>query len=155
MNLWEPHSKASACSANNEIWQGRPAVFIYDLLPLLALVRNSFLTITILLEFGTVLRDPTEPKGPEAGTFSAHNRLASFFLYLGLFYLIHEYSSALTFTWSLKFKGKKMILQTRVYFCLFYCVLSLNHHLFDNLASEYKKSWKYQELRGWLNSIEL
>lgn len=38
-------------------------MFIYDLLPLLALVRNSSLTITILLELGTALRNPTVPRG--------------------------------------------------------------------------------------------
>lgn len=63
MNLRAAHRKASACSANNENWQGDPAVFIYDLLPLLALVRNSSLTITILPELGTVLRNPTAPRG--------------------------------------------------------------------------------------------
>ena len=63
MNLRAAHRKASARSANNENWQGDPAVFIYDLLPLLALVRNSSLTITILLELGTALRNPTAPRG--------------------------------------------------------------------------------------------
>lgn len=95
MNLWAAHRKASACSANNENWQGDPAVFIYDLLPLLALVRNSSLTITILLELGTALRNPTVPRGrPLArvqlatdwhGCWNFH----MFSLYL-FFYLIHE-----------------------------------------------------------------
>lgn len=31
-------------------------------------MRNSFLTITILLEFGTVQRNPAEPRGPHTGT---------------------------------------------------------------------------------------
>lgn len=95
MNLRAAHRKASACSANNENWQGDPAVFIYDLLPLLALVRNSSLTITILLELGTVLRNPTAPWGRSLarvqlatdwhGCWNFH--MFSFYLFL---YLIHK-----------------------------------------------------------------
>lgn len=59
----QPIHEQVACSANNEKWQGNPAGFIYDLLPLLAPGRNAFLTRTILLEFGAALRNPTEPPG--------------------------------------------------------------------------------------------